>query len=96
MRFMAEVAPQRFGPVAEGFGIAFDRSNPKPAALACADRTEQFIAQFDVPKRLRDAKVPREEIGQIVAPIAHELAHNGVVDRPVTEPEVLALLESCY
>jgi len=96
MRFMAEVAPQRFGPVAEGFGISFDRSNPKPAALACADRTEQFIAQFDVPKRLRDAKVPREEIGQIVGPIAHELAHNGVVDRPLTEREVLALLESCY
>lgn len=96
MRFMADVAPQRFGPVAEGFGIAFDPANPKPAALACADRTEKFIAQFDVPKTLREAKVPREEIGQIVAPIAHELQHNGVVDRPVTEREILALLESCY
>ena len=96
MRFMANVAPQRFGPVAEGFGIPFDTVNPKPAALACADRTEKFIAQFDVPKTLREAKVPRAEIGQIVAPIAHELEHNGVVDRPVTEQEILALLESCY
>src|SRR5579883_3510138 len=96
MRFMAEVAAHRFGPVAEGFGIPFDPANPKPAALACADKTEQFIAQFDVPKRLRDAKVPRDEIGQIVAPIAHELAQNGVVDRPVTEQEVLALLETVY
>ena len=96
MRFMAEIAAHRFGPVADGFGIPFDPANPKPAALACADRTEQFIAQFDVPKRLRDAKVPREEIGQIVAPIAHELAHNGVVDRPVSEAEVLALLEAVY
>ena len=64
--------------------------------MACADRTEQFIAQFDVPKRLRDAKVPRAELGQIVGPIVHELEHNGVVDRPMTEAEVLALLESCY
>ena len=96
MRFMANLAPERFGPVAEGFGIPFDRSNPKPAALACADRTEQFIAQFDVPKRLRDANVPREELSQIVGPIVHELQHNGVVDRPMTEAEVLALLESCY
>ncbi len=96
MRFMAEIAPQRFGPVAAGFGIAFDPANPKPAALACADRTEEFIAQFDVPKTLRAAKVPHQEIGQIVEPIVRELEHNGVVDRPVTAAEVLALLESCY
>ena len=96
MRFMANLAAHRFGPVAEGFGIPFDPANPKPAALACADRTEQFIAQFDVPKRLRDAKVPREELNQIVQPIVHELEHNGVVDRPMTEGEVLSLLESCY
>ncbi len=96
MRFMAEIAANRFGPVAEGYGIPFDRSNPKPAALRCADRTQEFIAQFDVPKRLRDAGVPREELGSIVGPITHELAHMGVVDRPMTEQEVLALLEACY
>jgi alcohol dehydrogenase len=96
MRFMAEIAPQRFGPVAEGYKIPFDASNPKPAALACADRTAEFIGQFDVPTRLRDAGVPREEIGSIVAPIAHELEHNGVVDRPMSEQEVFALLEAAY
>jgi len=96
MRFMAEIAAERFGPVAEGYGIPFDRSNPKPAALKCADRTEEFIAQFDVPKRLRDAGVPHGEIGSIVAPIVHELEHMGVVDRPMTEKEVLALLEASY
>ena len=96
MRVMAEIAPQRFGPVAEGYGIPFDPANPKAAALACADRTAEFIAQFDVPKTLREAKVPRNEIGDIVAPITHELAHMGVVDRPLTESEVLGLLEACY
>lgn len=96
MRFMAEIAAQRFGPVAEGFGIPFDPRNPKPAALACADRTEEFIAQFDVPKTLRAAGVPHDEIKEIVGPIKHELEHMGVVDRPLTEAEVQALLESCY
>jgi alcohol dehydrogenase class IV len=96
MRFMAGIAPQRFGPVAEGFGIPFDPETPAPAALACADRTEEFIAQFDVPKTLKAAGVPREEINQIVGPITHELEHMGVVDRPLTEAEVLALLEACY
>jgi alcohol dehydrogenase len=96
MRFMAEIAADRFGSIAEGYGIPFDRSNPKPAALKCADRTAEFIGQFDVPKRLRDAGVPHEEIGSIVGPITHELEHMGVVDRPMTEQEVLALLEACY
>jgi len=40
--------------------------------------------------------VPRNELHEIVGPITHELQHNGVVDRPLTEAEVLALLESCY
>ena len=96
MRFMAGIAPERFGPVAEGYGIPFDPANPKQAALACADRTAAFIAQFDVPKTLREAGVPRGEIGDIVAPIARELEHAAVVDRPVSEKEVLALLESVY
>jgi maleylacetate reductase len=96
MRFMAEIAPQRFASVAEGFGIPFDPSNPKPAALECADRTEEFIAQFDVPKRLRDAGVPHDELVDIVKPIAHELEHMGVVDRPMTEQEILGLLEASY
>jgi maleylacetate reductase len=96
MRFMAQVAADRFGPVAEGYKIPFDPANPLPAALQCADRTAEFIGQFDVPQRLRDAGVPRGEIGSIVAPITHELQRNGVVDRPMTEQEVLALLEACY
>lgn len=96
MRLMAQLAADRFGPVAEGYKIPFDPANPLPAALQCADCTAEFIRRFDVPMRLRDAGVPREEIGSIVGPITHELQHNGVVDRPMTEQEVLALLEACY
>src|SRR5215471_18363460 len=93
MRFMAGIAPERFDPVAEGFGIAFDPANPKAAALACADKTAEFIAQFDVPRTLKAAGVPRDEIGQIVGSIKHELDKMGVVDRPLSEQEIQGLLE---
>jgi len=96
MRFMAEIASARFGPIAEGFGVAFDPRNPKPGALACADRTAAFIARFDVPRTLQAAGVPRGEIGQITATVVHELERQGVVDRPVTQQEVLTLLETAY
>jgi alcohol dehydrogenase class IV len=96
MRFMAGIAPERFGPIAEGYKISFNPEDPRPAALACADRTAEFISQFDVPKTLRAAGVPRDEIGEIVAPIAHELQHQDVVGRPVSEKEVFDLLESVY
>jgi alcohol dehydrogenase class IV len=96
MRFMAEMAPQRFEPIAKGFGIAFDPSNPKPGALACADRTAKFIGQFDVPHRLRDAGAPKNEVGEIAGTIEHHFARLNVVDRPVTRAEILALLDAAY
>jgi len=96
MRFMAGIAPERFAPVAEGFAIPFDPTDPTTAALACAERTAEFIAQFDVPRTLKAAGIPRGEIQDVVAPITHELEHAGVVDRPLSEQEVLTLLESAY
>jgi alcohol dehydrogenase class IV len=96
MRFMADIAPERFGPIAEGYKIPFDPANPRAAALACADRTAEFIAGFDVPRTLKAAGVPHDELSQIVGPITHELERMAVVDRPVTEREVLTLLESAY
>jgi alcohol dehydrogenase class IV len=96
MRFMAEIAPERFAPIAEGFKLPWDPGNPKAVALACANRTAEFIAGFDVPHSLKEAKVPRAEIGDIVEPVMHELERSKVVDRPVTKAEVIRLLEASY
>jgi alcohol dehydrogenase len=96
MRFMADLAPERFRPIAEGFGVAFDPAEPKPAALACADRAAAFIAQFDVPQRLRDVGVPRHELPELAA-IVHDVmdaAH--VVDRLVTKDDIVTLLTNAY
>lgn len=96
MRFMAGIAPERFGPIAEGFGVRFDPANPKPGALECADRTASFIAQFDVPHSLKDAGVPRAEISQIAGTVLDEVERAKVVDRPVTREEIVSLLEVAY
>ena len=53
MRFMAELAADRFGPIADGYGIAFDPDNPKPAALKCADWTEQFTPSSTCRRHLK-------------------------------------------
>jgi alcohol dehydrogenase class IV len=96
MRFMADIAPERFGPIAAGFGLPFDPAKAKAAALACAESTAKFIAQFDVPHTLKDAGVPRDELSQIVSTVAHELERSGTVDRRVTEREINSLLEAAY
>ena len=96
MRFMAGIAPERFGPIAQGFGIPFDRRTQRASALACADRTAQFIASFEVPHSLKDVGVSRNEIQQIVPAVLHEVKERAVVDKPITEAEVLALLEASH
>jgi alcohol dehydrogenase class IV len=96
MRFMADLAPERFRPIAEGFGVPFDTAEPKRAALACADRAAAFIAQFEVPQRLRDVDVPEDELPD-VADVVHDVmdaAH--VVDRPVTRDDLVKLLANAY
>ena len=61
-----------------------------------AGRTAQFIASFDVPHSLKDVGVSRNEIQQIVPAVLHEVKERAVVDKPITEAEVVALLEASY
>jgi maleylacetate reductase len=96
MRFMAGVAPERFGPIAEGFGVAFDPAIPRPGALECADRAAALIAQFDVPTRLRDAGVARSELSQIAETVLDEVERSRTVGQPVTVKHLISLLEAAY
>lgn len=96
MRFMASLAPERFGPIADGFGLPFDPANPGAAASLCADRAESFISQFNLPRRLRDAQVPADDL-ETVAGIVHDImAGAHVVDRPVARKELASLLADVY
>lgn len=96
MRFMAELAPERFGPIAAALDVAFDPARPRDAALACADRMAAFIAQFELPSRLRDAHVPREELDDVIGIVHEAMARAHVVDRPVTRDELATVLAAAY
>ena len=96
MRFMASVAPERCSPIAEGLGVRFEERNARAAAMECADRMAEFVAQFEVPHRLRDAGVPREEIGTIAGTVLEEVERSSTVGRPVTREELVQLLEAAY
>lgn len=96
MRFMAGIAPERFGPIAEGFGLKFDTANPGPAALECADRTALLISQFDVPSRLGDAGVSRSELSQIAKTVLEEVERSETAGRHVTVKDLVSLLEAAY
>jgi alcohol dehydrogenase class IV len=96
MNFMAGIAPGRFGAIAEGFGVAFDPEDPRPAALECAQRAAQFIAQFEVPHRLQDAGVPRDEIGLIAGTVLEEVERFHMLEQPLSVAEITGLLEAAY
>jgi maleylacetate reductase len=96
MRFMARVAPERFGPVAQGFGLRFDSAHAGAAATECAERAARLIAQFEVPTRLRDVGVPRDELGRIAATVLAEVQRAATVGRAVSIADVEALLDAAY
>jgi alcohol dehydrogenase len=96
MRFMAGVAPERFGPIAAGLGVPFDADAPRSSALACADTVVELIAQFGVPMRLRDAGVPEREAADIVGVVHQVMERAQVVGRPVTLAELSSLLSAAY
>jgi alcohol dehydrogenase len=96
MRFMAEISPESFGPIADGLGVRFDPDNPRAGALECSDRVAQFISQFEVPSRLREVKVPRAELSRIAATVLQEVSRSRTVSREITLDEVNKILEAAY
>jgi alcohol dehydrogenase class IV len=96
MRFMAEVAANRFGPIAAGFGVRFDARSPRSSALECADRAARFIGMFEVPTRLRDVGVPREEISRIAGTVLEEVQRANTVGVEVTQEQLVVILDAAY
>ena len=96
MRWMAGIAADRFAPIAQGFEVRFDPRSPRSSAMECADRTARFIGKFEVPTRLRDVGVPREEVSRIAGTVLEEVKHANLVGIEVTREELVQLLEAAY
>jgi alcohol dehydrogenase len=96
MRFVARLAPERFGPVADGLGLEFRPGDPEPCALACADAVERFIAGLPVPHTLEAAGVGHNQIRKVAEAIREEIDLFGVIGRPIDLAEVEELLEASW
>jgi len=96
MRFMADRVPERFGPIAAGLGLPFDVDRPRDSALACAERVAAFIAQFDVPRRLRDVHVPQAEAADIAVVVRDAMEEAGALSQAITTEEIAAVLAAAY
>ena len=96
MRYMAMKAPERFGPIAQAFGVSFSVESATVAALECADRMTRFIAQFELPQRLRDVQVPAEEIREVAGLISGILESAHGSESPATNEQVESLLTAAY
>jgi len=95
MRYMATKAPERFGPIAQAFGLSFDLANAKDAALESADHMTRFIAQFKLPQRLRDVHVPLEEIRD-VAGLVHDILDHAQASEHPASSELASMLTAAY
>jgi alcohol dehydrogenase class IV len=96
MRFMASVAPERFGPIAEGLGVSFDAAAPPRGALACADRVACIISGLGLPTRLRDVGVPAEDVADIADVVHDAMERSQVIGRPLQPDEISALLGAAH
>jgi alcohol dehydrogenase len=96
MRFVAGTAAERFAGIAHGFGLPFDEQAPAPAALECAVRAAAFIAQFDLPTRLRDVSVPAAELPAIAAHVCDVMNREDGLGRPITRDEIVSLLAAAH
>jgi alcohol dehydrogenase len=96
MRFMADIAADRFGPIADGFSVRFDARSPRSSAVECADRAAKFIGKFEVPTRLRDVDVPREEISRIAGTVLEEVKRTNTVGSEVMLESLVGILEAAY
>ena len=96
MRFMATKAPDRFAPIAQAFGLPFDCTKATATALECADWMRDFIAQFQLPQRLRDVQVPEGEIPDVASLVSGILASAHASDSPASSEQVAALLTAAY
>jgi alcohol dehydrogenase len=92
MRFMAAAAPERFEPIAEGLGVAFDPADAGAAARACAETVAEFVAGLPVPRTLSEVGVSHNELPRIAEAVRDEIELFDVLGRPVALEEVRALL----
>ena len=92
MRFIARKAPASFAEIVEGLTGA-PGANATETAVACANAVEAFIGQFDVPTRLTQFGVEKDQALRLAPAVLEELTLFDAMRGAVTLEEIRELLE---
>ena len=95
MEYNQPCAAEKYGAIAEIFGVSPDGKSDKAHAAAAVEKTQAFFAALDVPARLRDVGVPQEAIG----PMAQDIVPNRSLPsnpRPMDLADIQTLLEATW
>jgi alcohol dehydrogenase class IV len=94
MRFIARSTPEGFEEIAEALRVPW--KEPRSSALACADVIQSFIAQFDVPTRLRELNVSSERALALANAVLAELSLFDAMRQPVLVEDIRSLLAEIH
>ena len=94
MRFIATRTPECFEEIAEALRVPW--AEPRSSALACADVIQSFIAQFEVPTRLRQLNVSSERAVALADAVFAELNLFDAMRHPVRVQDIRQLLAQIH
>ncbi len=94
MRFIAAGTPEYFEEIAEALRVPWNE--PRSSALACADEIESFIAQFDVPTRLRQLGISSGRAVELADAVLAELNLFDAMRQPVSVQAIRGLLAEIH
>jgi alcohol dehydrogenase class IV len=94
MRFIAASTPECFEEIAEALRVPWKES--RSSALACADVIQSFIAEFDVPTRLRDLNVGAERARALADAVLAELSLFDALRHPLSMEDLRGLLAEIH
>lgn len=95
MRFNREQATEGLARLAKALGVGEGRE-PLEAAARAADYVEDFYRRLGMPVKLREAGIPREDIGRIAHDAMHDFYLHQNARKVKSESELIELLEQMW
>lgn len=95
MRFNREQATEGLARLAQALGVG-EGPEPLAAAARAADYVEDFYRRLGMPVKLREAGIPREDIGRIAHDAMHDFYLHQNARKVKSEGELVELLEQMW
>ncbi|MFE3060467.1 iron-containing alcohol dehydrogenase [Nocardia sp. NPDC059239] len=96
-RFVAGIAPERFGAIADAFAVD-PGLDPSARALASVDALAAFIADLDVPTRVRDLDlgILESDLDDVIPALHEQVTLGGTLGRSVSPEELATVVHAIW